>query len=367
MVLLALTFVLCAAAAEGLVRALYADSITLFPRFHARADYEGFALRRLRPNSTFRHRSPDGSWEFVTNAQGFRDFEDYTHEKPQGTVRILALGDSHTQGFEVRQDRTYAEVVERSLARRGVDAKVLNTGVSGFGTAEQLAFLESEGLRYQPDFVLVGFFANDFDDNVKAGLFNVEDGQLRIAKHEHLPGIAVLDAIHAVPGLPWLSQHSYLYSLAFNTVWNSAKRALLDRAESRLQTESAVASGELTEFKKELTGRLLERMYKVCRANGLRLILLDIPQVEGDRIRSSVPTDLEPHFLRNSDAYIPADRALTPFQGLAELHVPHGQRHISEFTHLILGMEAAEVIQGTHLANRRRSPLEPERSGEGNS
>ena len=52
-------------------------------------------------------------------------------------------------------------------------AEAINAGVSGFGTAEALAFLENEG-HYRPDVVVLGFYANDFEDNLKAGLFALD-------------------------------------------------------------------------------------------------------------------------------------------------------------------------------------------------
>jgi hypothetical protein len=145
-------------------------NLVLFPRYLTDASYGEFVLRRLRPNSEFWHTSPDGSWKFVTNAQGFRDFEDYEYRKTAGVLRILSLGDSHTQGFEVRQERTFSEVIERHLESKGVNAQVLNTGISGFSTAEELAFLENEGIRYEPDIVVLAFFGNDLADNIKSGL-----------------------------------------------------------------------------------------------------------------------------------------------------------------------------------------------------
>ena len=41
----------------------------------------------------------------------------YAGEKPDGGFRVLSLGDSHTVGFEVRQEHTFSEVLERFLRR----------------------------------------------------------------------------------------------------------------------------------------------------------------------------------------------------------------------------------------------------------
>ena len=210
----AVLFLVFCAGALGLgelaVRFLLKDQVALFPRYHTDAKYGEFTLRTIRPNSVFWHTSVDGSWEFSTNAQGFRNRKDFAYEKPADTVRVLSLGDSQTQGYEVRQDFTYSSIVERYLNARGYQVEVLNAGVSGFSTAEELLFLENEGFKYQPDVVIVGFNANDLEDNIKAELFRLnEDGSLSIAKKEHLPGVRIQNLIYSLPMVAWLSENSY--------------------------------------------------------------------------------------------------------------------------------------------------------------
>ena len=344
--LLCFTITICLGMGEIIVRGFVGD-IFLAPRYHTDAVYGDFVLRRLRPNSVFWHTSRDGSWKFVTNTQGFRDTEDYAYDKPEGLLRVISLGDSQTQGFEVRQRRTFSEVIERALKARGIEAQVLNTGISGFSTAEELAFLENEGIKYKPDVVVLGFFGNDFSDNLKAGLFALEHGELVVKRTTHTPGVRILKAINAVAPLRWLSENSHLYSLAMNTVWDTAKRLLLSRSEAALQTEYAIPTEQITAYKETLMVRLLERMYEFCRKRGIRLIIVDIPAPSkpgGDMFRSSVPPAMVPEFRSNSDAFISSDEALGDYRNVAEFHLPHGHRHISEFTHLMLGLAAARAI-----------------------
>jgi len=344
--LLCFVIAICLAVGEGLVRVFLSNTV-LFPRYHTDAVYGDFTLRRLRPSSVFWHTSRDGSWKFVTNAQGFRDTEDYAYDKPEGLLRVISLGDSHTQGFEVRQDRTFSEIIERVLKDRGIEAQVLNTGISGFSTAEQLAFLENEGIHYKPDVVVLGFFANDFSDNIKASLFAVEDGELVVMRTTHTPGVRILKVVNAVALLRWLSENSYLYSLAMNTAWNTAKRLLLSRSEAALQTEYSIPTEQITAYKETLMVRLLERMYAFCRKHGVLLIIVDIPRLaksDGDVFRSSVPPDLVPAFRANSNVFVSSGEVFGEYLQLAEIHVPHGARHISEFSHLKLGVVVAQTI-----------------------
>jgi hypothetical protein len=341
---------------EILARVVFVNTV-LFPRYHSAVQYGEYTLRRMRPNMTFWHTSPDASWEFRINAQGFRDDNDYKYTKTPGTFRVLVLGDSHTAGFEVDQEATFPEVIERYLQIRGVRAEVLNTGISGFGTAEQLAFLENEGVRYRPDVIVLGFFANDYEDSVRSGLFSVNDGRLEAQSKSYAPATSVLSILNEVAALRWLSENSHLYSVAMNTAWMLAKEAAAAAAEKHLEIEHAVPSEALTNYKRDLVARLLDRMYAAARNAGARLIVVDIPArrrwtadidskngEDNPTFISSVPEALRPQFRANSDLFISSEEVLSDVRGILPLHRPHGHGHITEFTHALLGVAIARDI-----------------------
>lgn len=352
---------------ELAVRVLFKETTALFPRYHTDYRYGPYVLRGIRANSEFWHTSVDGHWKFVTNSKGLRDSREFPYDKPAGTLRVLVLGDSHTQGYEVRQDATYAAVLEHYLDRYGMQAEVLNAGVSGFSTAEELAFLENEGYRYHPDVVVIGFYANDFLDNNKAGLFGVRDGELVELKHEHLPGVRIQNVIYNIPGVHWLGEHSYLYSVVFNTVWAHFKLRLARQAAVGPAGESAGTAaeepfefavarpGKVTDRQIELAARLIERMQRFCAARGMMLILADIPAIRAgvNNVRSSLPDELATRLDTAGVGRIDTLAALKDFEGAVELHVPHGARHISEFTHAVIGVELGRQIrQKVHMASQ---------------
>lgn len=342
--LLACALALGGLLSELLIRFTIKDRIVLFPRYHTAAHYGEYTLRRLRPSSTFWHTSADGKWKFVTNAQGFRDTEDYAYQKRPGLCRVICLGDSHTQGFECRQDRTYSAVLERFLRREGVDAQVMNTGISGFGTAEELAFLENDGFKYHPDVVVVGLSANDFQDNIKSNLYGLEGHRLVSKSKVHIPGVRVLNLLNAVPPLRWLGENSYFFSGAMNTVWDASKLTLLSRAQARLRTEFAVATEGVSDYQQALMTCLFEQTFRECRERGIALIILDIPSLADSGFVSSVPAGMVGALRASSDALVLSEDLLREYSTLAEFHVLHGQRHISEFTHLMLGLRVGREI-----------------------
>ncbi|MEI8343169.1 MAG: GDSL-type esterase/lipase family protein [Verrucomicrobiota bacterium] len=295
------------ALAEIGTRIVFADKVVLFPRFHTDAQYGPYHLRRLLPSTTFRHTDIDGSWLFKTNAQGFRDTRDYPYEKDPGVLRVLCLGDSQTEGFEVNQENAFPKIIERKLAQLGRKAEVMNTGISGFGTAEELAFLENEGLKYKPDVVVLGWYANDPDDNVKSGMFAVENGQLVPRKYEHVPGVSILNAINRIPPLRWASEHSWFYSLLFNHIWDLKKELLSKKsaAETAEFTARAPSQDKTTvNYQNELSAKLIERLRETCAKAGARLVILDIPLFKtAADFETSVPPELTDTFKAGPDIY----------------------------------------------------------------
>jgi lysophospholipase L1-like esterase len=95
----------------------------------------------------------DCNQEIVINSRGLRERE-IGYEKPPGTFRILALGNSVAVGFEVPPEAVFTRVLEDELNRRGVRAQVINAACRGWGSDQSLLYLEREGLKYHPDLVL---------------------------------------------------------------------------------------------------------------------------------------------------------------------------------------------------------------------
>jgi acyl-CoA thioesterase I len=78
----------------------------------------------------------------------------------QAVTRILALGDSLTAGFGLAPQEAFPVRLQAKLAAAGVEAQVVNGGVSGDTSAGGLARLDW-ALADHPDLVLVELGAND--------------------------------------------------------------------------------------------------------------------------------------------------------------------------------------------------------------
>jgi hypothetical protein len=341
--------------AEAIVRGVYGTRMVLYPRYHTSARFGAFTIRRIRPNMSFTHTSADGTFHFRTNNRGFRNDSDIEYVKEPGEVRVLSLGDSHTQGYEVNQDQTFSAVAERELRAQGIQATVMNAGVSGFSTIEELIFLENEGYKYHPDYVVLGFYANDFLDNVRTQLMAVRADSLVVLHHEYTPGVSVQDRLYPYRVFRFLGEHSYLYALVFNAVWDHFKHRSIAAARrpgggAQPSDESAVAGGPLAETDYDLMAKVVERMHAFCRSHGTKLIIVDIPQLH---TVSSIPPVLLPKLRTNSDTLYYVGDMGSEYGKLSTIHVPHGQRHISAETHALLGHKIAEYIRRDRLKEGR--------------
>lgn len=83
--------------------------------------------------------------------------------KRAGVGRILLLGDSQAFGWGVPFEDTVAEHLERELSAPGREVEVLNAGVPGYNAAQEAAYLDAPGARFEPDCAVVLFMGNDFD------------------------------------------------------------------------------------------------------------------------------------------------------------------------------------------------------------
>jgi lysophospholipase L1-like esterase len=157
---------------------------------------------------------------FTIGQSGMRGADPQPRKPP--TVRILVLGDSQAWGFGVTDEETFATRLETRLtdAYPEFDIQVLNAGVPGYGTADQLAFLQSRGARLEPDLVIVQFLSvNDLQENhtparawamIKDGMLAHRDPPY---EKEAVKSLALWEQTRR-----WLKSNSHLARLAFDSV-----------------------------------------------------------------------------------------------------------------------------------------------------
>ncbi len=126
-------------------------------------------------------RTPERVTNILINSKGLRDGE---HEySKNGRFRILILGDSFVWGYGIEMGKRFTEYLQALLGDR---AEVINAGVTGYGTDQELLYFREEGVRYSPNLVITAFGSHDaIYDNTRSvaytypkPYFILEDGKL---------------------------------------------------------------------------------------------------------------------------------------------------------------------------------------------
>jgi lysophospholipase L1-like esterase len=134
----------------------------------AELGFRVFAPRAEMQPAEYVERDPDLIWRlkptasgpYQTNELGLRD----APFRADADVKVLLLGDSVSWGDGIRDPRMcYPFLLERNLeqadpARR---YEVINSGVPGYSTFQELGYLERHGLNLHPDLIVLQFCLND--------------------------------------------------------------------------------------------------------------------------------------------------------------------------------------------------------------
>jgi arylsulfatase A len=159
---------------------------------------------RLRPRASDTYRGI----VYAVNSKGVRGPELPYERRDASAKRILYLGDSVTAGFGLPVEQSYPYMVEAIAERRGLSIETVNAGVDGYSPWQYALSLQREGIRYQPDLVVIGFVLNDVTEKFSLVRFGGS-------------GAGVQLGISYYSFDDWLRHHSGLY------VW-------LDKLRTRL-------------------------------------------------------------------------------------------------------------------------------------
>ncbi len=116
---------------------------------------------------------PNGGFRYLNlirwNSMGYFD-HDYSIGKPPGGYRIVVIGDSYVESIQVPLHKTFHKLLETSLNSTRSEGgpacyEVIALGNSGTGQCENRKVLETTGVKYAPDLVLMTLSTNDFCDD----------------------------------------------------------------------------------------------------------------------------------------------------------------------------------------------------------
>lgn len=139
-----------------------------YPEFYKRDEVCGVSLL---PGAEGWYRK-EGQAYVRINSDGLRD-EEHPLTKSADTFRIAVIGDSYCEALPVPVEDAFWSVMRRDLqecaAFGGKQIEVINFGVSGYGTAQELLTLRERVWKYSPDLILLAITTNnDITDNTRA-------------------------------------------------------------------------------------------------------------------------------------------------------------------------------------------------------
>lgn len=255
-------------------------------------DEPGAGYTLMEPNRHY-------EWQSIPveiNSQGLRGPET-AYEKPSSTIRILNLGDSIVMGWGVREESTYGRQLEKLLNDdEGDDMhyEVINAGVPGWSLDNALAYLQAEGLKYEPDLIVLDLtIANDI--NGKSAL---------LAGSDPAP-------------LRWLSDHTYFWPfLQSQVAWAKARAEGRDRVDTIDPPTNPAKYFPLDPKSERWTERwnTILQINRLASENNIPMVLVMFPlefQVI-DESYSTLPQDL--FAAKAKEAGIPTVDLLPAFQ-----------------------------------------------------
>lgn len=122
-------------------------------------------------NRTFREVKTEFTHERPTNALGLTE-QGLPESAPRdpGEYRVLALGDSYTEGVGAAYDESWVRVLERQVPTvDGRRVRAYNAGMSGSDLLLELAMFRDKFADFHPDLVLVALNNSDIADVMTRG------------------------------------------------------------------------------------------------------------------------------------------------------------------------------------------------------
>lgn len=281
------TFVLLVLLFEGVLRLAGCGPQPPVVQFDA--DY-GWAKT---PSKTTKRSLSEFTVETKVNSKGLRGAElDYA--KKPGTKRVLFVGDSFVQGFAVAEKDLFVTEFAKELA--GANVEVVNGGTEGWSTDQEFLWFENEGLKYQPDVVVLCAYENDvfwcgrefYTDRAKPRFELGANGHLTLKK-DHV--VKPADA-------PWWKDHTAIGNIAkLREKIALAERDSVSTDAGKVYGEAAVVlRNQPAELEQawSVVGALLAEFAKLAKSNGATPVLLTIPsktEIHGDAPPGLKPTD----------------------------------------------------------------------------
>jgi hypothetical protein len=207
------------------------------------------------------------------NSLGLRGPEITRRPKP-GTKRILVLGDSFAFGAGLDYPHTFSTDLSRNM---GPDVEVVNLGVSGYSTDQELLLFEDLGSKLHANLVLLLMCDNDFEANTQDFVFYMNykpyfelgpEARL-IRRNKPVPRLNLAERLRL-----WLGRHSNTWKL-LKAIGLGRRRGRLTVARPWLYDRLVVAVSRPSTPDVRLTGRLVSALRGRVQDAGAAFVVLN--------------------------------------------------------------------------------------------
>jgi hypothetical protein len=207
------------------------------------------------------------------NSAGMRDRE-HRFEKPAGVFRILVLGDSFMEALQIPFEASFPSLLERDLDANGARVEVINASVSGWGTDDELRYLERYGLNWKPDLVLVAVtLHNDISDNLRQEWHRLKDSAL---VEVPMQPFSRLDwGLIQLKGC--VATRMQLYQLWRRVRHGGEMRQIARNLDAHMVSLFRHPAPETIAFGVQLTDSLFSRLQQVASGGGARVAIMLLP------------------------------------------------------------------------------------------
>lgn len=235
-------------AAEGVARLFFpqwaprAGRMTQFWRYDSRYGWSNV------PGAKGVFQSFGFDTNVTINQRGFRG-PMIPYERTRGKKRVEILGDSYVWGYGVNENEMFTSILPQYLN----GAEVVNLGVTGYSTDQELLVYQDEGYKYNADYVVLVFCMNDVDGNTTRVQYATYEKPIYVLDHDQLrlENQPVRRSALWKRGLVGLTSHSYL----INTMYRVLAEAAL---KSKPQLQQASADNKFpASIADKLTARLI--------------------------------------------------------------------------------------------------------------
>lgn len=216
-----------------------------------------------------------------------------------GVLRVGLFGDSFTHGDGVAIEDSWGQLLEDGLRHWGIEARVLNFGVGGYGLDQALLRWRKQGAAFELDVVILGFQSENVlrDTNMIRALywwrtqlpftkprFVLEGDELVVRNQPAVSPDELPALLESLPSWPLVEHEGFYDPDDFEPRWWQASRVLGYLAGWRAHEVGTLENPAQERYyvpgspSYELTLRLLDQLEREVEDAGAELLVVHLPK-----------------------------------------------------------------------------------------